>query len=167
MINKLLKDKILRMVKKDQEARKKSAWKKISMIDKKNTLEMKKIIKKHGWPGKSIIGKKASVGAWLLAQHADKDLKFQKKCLELIKETIQHGEIEKKCLAYLIDRINVNEGKPQVFGTQFFIDKNNKFVPRSIRDKKNLAKRRKEFGLPPFQEYKKFLLKRHRIFNKK
>lgn len=42
---------------------------------------MKKIVKKHGWPGISLVGKKASVGAWLLAQHADRDLRFQKNVL--------------------------------------------------------------------------------------
>lgn len=63
-----------------------------------------------------------------------------------------------------MDRVNINEGKPQIFGTQFFVNKNNKFIPKPIQYKKNLAKRRKDFGLPPFHEYKKFLLKRHKIY---
>jgi hypothetical protein len=168
MVNKLLKNKILIMVKKDQGVRiNRKLWKNVEKIDKRNTLEMKKIIKKYGWPGISLVGKKASMGAWLLIQHADRNLIFQKKCLELVRRAVRQNEIEKKYLAYLIDRINVNEDKPQVFGTQFYTNKNGEFTTRPIKDKKNLTKRRKKFGLPPFQKYKNFLLQRHQIYNKK
>ena len=56
--------------------------------------------------------------------------------------------------AYLKDRINVNRGRLQIYGTQFYL-KNNKLVPRAIRDKKNLNKRRKKYGLETFAIYQK------------
>lgn len=48
-------------------------------IDKKNTLKIKKIIERYDWPTINLVGKKASKNAWLLVQHADHDVKFQKK----------------------------------------------------------------------------------------
>jgi hypothetical protein len=46
----------------------------------------------------------------------------------------------------------VNEGKKQLFGTQFYKNKKCIFRPRPIRDMKNLDKRRKKYGLPPFSD---------------
>mgnify|MGYP001595563003 CR=1 FL=1 len=51
--------------------------------DKKNTTELKKIIKKYGWPTIPLVGKRASFCAWLLVQHADHHRQFQKIELKL------------------------------------------------------------------------------------
>ena len=66
-------------------------------------------------------------------------------------------DISKTNIAYLKDRVLVNNGKKQLFGTQFYTNKKGIFGPRPIKDIKNLNKRRKEYGLPPFSEYKKLI----------
>ncbi|TSC96384.1 MAG: Uncharacterized protein Athens101426_389 [Parcubacteria group bacterium Athens1014_26] len=64
------------------------------------------------------------------------------------------NDIAKENIAYLKDRILINEGKKQLFGTQFITNKqNNKLTPRPIKDIKNLEKRRKEYNLPLFLDY--------------
>ena len=50
-------------------------------IDKQHTEKLKEIINKIGYPTISKVGKSWSLYAWLLSQHADHDLEFQKKCL--------------------------------------------------------------------------------------
>jgi len=55
-----------------------------------------------------LVGKKASQGAWLIAQHADHDLKFQKKCLKLLAEKLKIKKVEPRNFAYLTDRVLVN-----------------------------------------------------------
>ena len=67
------------MAKKDQEMRSghKKGVRLNGNIDKQNNAELKRIIREYGWPTISLVGKKASSNAWLLAQHADKDQKFQ------------------------------------------------------------------------------------------
>ncbi|KKR55674.1 MAG: hypothetical protein UT92_C0001G0017 [Candidatus Curtissbacteria bacterium GW2011_GWA1_40_24] len=128
-------------------------------IDRKNTLKIKEIIKKFGWPTINLVGKKASRNAWLLVQHTNHDVKFQRKCLKLIENIykINPNLINKTNIAYLKDRVLINKGNQQLFGTQFYTNKEGIFGPRPIKDIKNLDKRRKEYHLPPFSEYKKLI----------
>jgi hypothetical protein len=100
-MNKKLEKIINKMVEIDQKMRKKAMKTGIlnKKIDKKNTLKMKKIIKQYGWPTISMVGEKASKNAWLLVQHADHDVEFQKKCLKLM------GSIYKKILTLSIKQI--------------------------------------------------------------
>ncbi|MHA1540762.1 MAG: hypothetical protein ACTSXL_05830 [Alphaproteobacteria bacterium] len=74
-------------------------WAEIEKEDKKNTAFLKKIIqeKKH-FPVEKFVGKKCEQNAWLLVQHADLDLEFQKECLALMKK----DDANIKSIAYLI-----------------------------------------------------------------
>jgi len=123
-------------------------------IDLRNTARLKGIIDEIGWPSISKVGKESSSFAWLLAQHADQDLEFQKKCLELMKLKPEH-EVDKANIAYLEDRIAVNDRKPQIYGTQFFKDSDGQRQPYPIFDKKNIEQRRKDMGLETFEKYQK------------
>lgn len=150
------------MVKKDQKMRKraiKNRDKWDNKIDKINTKELKKIVSKNSWPDIDLVGKNSSNGAWLLIQHADHDVKFQKKCLKLMKEKMRDKKVALQNIAYLTDRIKVNQKMPQLYGTQFYVNKDKKFVPRPIRDKNNLDKRRRKFNLESFVKYKRNLIK--------
>lgn len=155
-INKLLQTKILKMMKIDQKLIK-NQDKNFHKINKVHTNLMKKIIFQYGWPGKNLVNEDGTQGAWLLVQHSDHDLKFQKKCLSLIKDAANKGEIELSYVAYLTDRVLKNSNKSQLFGTQFYLNKNKIFTHWPIRDKKNLNKRRKIYGLPPLKEYNKIM----------
>lgn len=131
----------------------KSLSKELFAIDKKHTKRMENIIKQFGWPNKNLVGKQGSRAAWLLIQHADHDVAFQKKCLSLLKEAVNKGEAEKKNLAYLTDRVLVHENKKQIYGTQFQRNKKGIFVPFPIARLQELAKRRKAMDLEPFSVY--------------
>jgi hypothetical protein len=124
---------------------------KMAAVDKKNRVRLKEIVDKHGWPGTSLVGRDAAHAAWLVAQHADADLAFQKDCLDLMKAAPK-GEVEPTHVAYLTDRVLVAEKKKQIYGTQ--LDGN--FVPRPIEDEANVDRRRAEVGMTPLAEYLKF-----------
>lgn len=158
--NSKLRIKILEMAKLDQDARRNyredsSLLAKVLDIDKANLVQMKRITKDFGWPTASLVSKRASHMSWLLVQHADSDVKFQEYCLDLMKKSLKNNEVSKKDIAYLSDRIAVNKGKPQIYGTQFYKNKKKQLVPRPITDIKNLEKRRKEADLESFETYKK------------
>ncbi len=121
-------------------------------VDERNTARMKDIIKQHGWPGKSLVGKDGSHAAWLLVQHADADPEFQNHCLALIATAQAQGEATAVELAYLTDRVRVAQGKPQVYGTQFRTE-NGEFGPAPIEDPDNVDKRRQAIGLGTLAEY--------------
>ena len=61
-----------------------------------------------------------------------------------------------------MDRIRVNSGQQQIFGTQFYKDKNGQFGPRPIEDFENLEERRREFGLGSFSEYEQLMHEKNR-----
>lgn len=130
-----------------------------SKIDKRNQEKLKKIIKKYGWPTDKLVGPTARRTAWIVAQHADKDLPFQVECLKHLSKAVKKKEASPTDLAYLTDRVLVNLGKEQTYGTQFYENEKGKFGPRPIKDVKNLEKRRKKLGMEPFKEYKKQMLK--------
>jgi hypothetical protein len=120
----------------------------LSAIDDKNRARLKEIVKLHGWPGKSMVGKDGANAAWLLVQHADADHEFQKSCLALM-EAMPEGEVAKQGVAYLTDRVLIAEKKTQRYGTQM----DGEFNPKPLEDAGNVDKRRAEVGLPPLGEY--------------
>ena len=120
-------------------------------VDKENTLKLKEIIEKIGWPGISKVGKLGASSAWLLAQHADLDVEFQEKCLKLMEEN--RNDVDNRNIAYLTDRVRVNKGVNQLYGTQFK-GSGNDHMPHEIEDPDNLEERRRASGLETFEEYK-------------
>jgi hypothetical protein len=120
-------------------------------LDKKHTARLREIVEAIGWPTIPLVGKKASSAAWLIAQHADKDIAFQQHSLVLMRKAPLHS-IDLTELAYLEDRVLVNEGKPQLYGTQFYVH-DGTFQPRPISDREHLDQRRKSVGLKVFEDY--------------
>jgi hypothetical protein len=122
-----------------------------STVDEVNTARLKEIIEQRGWPTISLVGKKGASAAWLLAQHADKDPAFQEKCLELMKQ-LPESEVVQWNIALFEDRVRMNTGRPQLYGTQFRMSEGN-FGPGPIEDEEHLEERRMAMGLESFEEY--------------
>ncbi len=153
-----LREELRLMCQKDQQMRTKAQtnpddWD--ENIDRENTAKLKEIIDEIGWPSISQVGEEGASNAWLLVQHADHDLEFQKRCLALMKVQPVH-EVSARDIAYLEDRIAVGEGRPQVYGTQFQ-RRDGRMVPLPIVDPENVDTRRQEVGLDSLAEYQKRL----------
>ncbi len=122
-------------------------------LDQRNTARLKEIVAKHAWPTRSLVGEEASSAAWLLVQHAGADeLSFMEEAASLIKAAAETGEAEPEHYAYLIDRIRMYRGEPQLFGTQTNME-DGRIVLHEIEDPESVDDRRAEHGLPPLQEY--------------
>ncbi len=162
-INGKLKKVLIEMMGKDQEMRRSNLFN--VELDKENTENLKRIIDEYGWPTISLVGEKASHGAWLITQHADFNVVFQKECLKLMRKAYKNKDVWIQDIAYLCDRVLVNSHKPQLFGTQFYINTKGQFVTRPIKNRHLLEQRRKKYKLTSFEEYQKLLtkiaLKRH------
>jgi hypothetical protein len=173
--NPKLRQELLARMAEDQEARKqwlgllgrpqqsKDAKKQIDLamaklrnVDRKNLVRMKEIVDRSGWPGKTLVGSDGAQAAWLLVQHADSDVCFQKRCLALINAAVKKGEASPEQMAYLTDRVRVAEKKKQVYGTQFH-EVGGKQEPYPVEDEAGLDRRRKEVGMPPMAEYRKLI----------
>jgi len=121
---------------------------------------LKKIIRKHGWPGHSMVGKEGSEAVFLIIQHAES--KYLKKYLPLLKEAAFAGEASKKHYAMMYDRYLTRQGKKQVYGTQFTRDfiglnedgspKFGKLVFHPIAEPETVNNRRAKMGMITVEE---------------
>ena len=62
------------------------------------------------------------------------------------------GTVPRSHIAYLTDRVAVNEGRPQRYGTQFTLV-DGKMVPQPIENLDELDERRADMGLQSMAEY--------------
>lgn len=114
--------------------------------DSINLILIKNIIEKHGWLGKTKIGKKANTTYWVVIQHSDTTT--MKEYFPIMKTAVENGEASRIHLAYLEDRILMFQNKKQIYGTQFQVDKKNgKQTMYQVENKEKLNERRKSVGL--------------------
>ncbi|GAA2450702.1 DUF6624 domain-containing protein [Streptomyces macrosporus] len=113
------------------------------------------IMDEFGWPSVAAVGEEAATGAWIVAQHADRDLGVQRRALALLERAVERGEDSAYRLAFLRDRVLVNEGRPQVYGTQIADVRDGAPVPWPCvdPDPARVDERRAEVGIAPFAEY--------------
>lgn len=162
-----LKTEILSMALEDQTARFEIAdfknvseeeIKHISEIAARHNLRLKEIISVYGWPGTQLVGLEGENSFWLLVQHQDHDLEFQKQCLALLKEAVEKQDAQLRHYAYLLDRVRKNENLPQVYGTQWDF-KEGQISLYPVESPENLNQLRLEAGLNSIEEYQEQIQK--------
>ena len=124
----------------------------MAKIDTDNRRWLKKIVDKHGWPGRSLVGRDGAQSAFLLVQHANHDLEFQERCLRLM-QMADKGEVAGRDIALLTDRVRLAKGKKQLYGTQVEQREGKWQVRGEVKAPKELNQRRREMGLPPIEKY--------------
>ena len=124
-------------------------------VDAKHTSRMRAIVAKHGWPGRSLVGDDGAHAAWLLVQHADSA--FMAQCLPLMKRAVAAGQAFAKDYVYLLDRVRMQQGKPQIYGTQFTSAADGKLVLHPIEDAEHVDERRRAVGLPSMAEQERVI----------
>ena len=91
-------------------------WKIVERQDSLNLLRVEEIIAKYGYPGKSLVGEPTNKSAYYVIQHSDKIEKY----FPLIKEAGEQNEIPNRLVAMMHDRLLVDQGKEQIYGTQLY-----------------------------------------------
>jgi len=123
-------------------------------IDQADTARVKELIDEYGWLTISRFGPDADANAWLLVQHADLDVAFQKRVLELLEPLVAKGETSPSNFAYLYDRVALAEDRPQRYGTQGRCVGPGKWEPVEIEDAGKVDARRASVGLGTLEKYK-------------
>jgi len=100
------------------------------------------------------VGQKAAGAAWLIAQHGGTEMLHE--TLPLMKEAVDKGELEGGLYATSVDRVRIQDGQKQLYGSQFDT-KGDKCEPLPIEDAEHVEERRKAIGLGPLDEYAKQL----------
>lgn len=129
----------------------------MNATDKENLRQVQAIIAQHGWPGKTMVGEKASRAAWIVIQHVPEDEKgIMEKYLPMMREAAAKGELSKSNLALTEDRVRMYNSQPQIYGSQLRSNpETNQPEFYQIEDEANVDKRRAEVGLEPLKEYAK------------
>lgn len=147
---------LAQMIEEDQAIRKEPRISNRKMLElaQADRTELLRIFDKYGWPKISQFGKEAAHNYWLLVQHQDAEV--QRKLLPAMEEAAKNHEASMRDYAYLYDRVQDGEGKPQHWGSQAkCID--GKAVLTPVDDPSGLGQRRRELGLQPIDEYLKVL----------
>ena len=121
-------------------------------VHEENNSRIKEIISDYGWPLESVVGEDGAEAAWLIVQHAVLEPEFQKECVNLIKKAVEKGQANSWHLAYLQDRVLVQENKPQIFGTQHVANEG-KMEPLPIEDIQQADSKRAELGLWSLEDH--------------
>ena len=119
---------------------------------KENERRLLELLDKNGWPTASLVTEYAAAGAALVINHSTHEIR--KKYFPMLEEAFKKGEAQPLRYAKMRDRLLVEEGKKQLFGTQLKFEENTR-VPQPIEDPQNVDKRRAEIGLDPLHVYLK------------
>jgi hypothetical protein len=89
----------------------------IAQTEEANGRWMTAVLDRFGWPGWAAVGTDGARAAWMVAQHGSTELRSR--ALPLLAAAVIVADADPVCLAYLIDRVLVTDGRPQLFGTQY------------------------------------------------
>tara|TARA_R110002124_G_scaffold272077_2_gene441075 strand:+ start:879 stop:1550 length:672 start_codon:yes stop_codon:yes gene_type:complete len=162
-------DSLKKLFKVDDVALKEILRKNIIKNDSINILKIEKIIEKYGYPGKSLVGEKESDVAWAVIQHSTLDK--QKKYLNLLKITADKNEIPFTTYALTLDRILMEENKPQKYGSQGKVvvlskTKEKELIIWPIENPKYVNKLRRKVGFDEsIKKYAKHLGIKYKVYS--
>lgn len=123
----------------------------VTMIDARATRLMRDLLDQWDWIDRDRFGAKVSDYAWLLVQHADHHPEFQKLALSRMAPYLSGGGIKKANYAFLFDRVAVNAGRMQRFGTQPVWDctPDGQLKLQPVEDSERLDERRASLDMKP------------------
>jgi len=135
----------------EEKARVKSEWER---IDANNLKRLRGIFAAHGYPDEQRFGKRASHDFWLLIQHCDEAPEFQRKVLAAIEPLMSNDNADPTDYAFLYDRVQVNTGRLQRYGTQVAKREDGPgYHPKPLEEPELVNERRARMGLDPLEEY--------------
>ncbi|MCH2489582.1 MAG: DoxX family protein [Flavobacteriales bacterium] len=129
-------------------------WKLQQVIDSANMAFVERLFVTEGYPGKSVVGEPTNKVAWNVLQHNPDKIETY---LPLIKKAGEAGELPFSLVAMMEDRYLMNQGKPQVYGTQGRTDESGSYI-WPIKDPETVNDRRLAIGYTQtVEEYAKDL----------
>jgi hypothetical protein len=158
----VLHDELIAMTKRDESARtsllaatEQNRDKMIKIatdVDKENLSRLKPIVAHNGFPTENQVGHDGIQAAMLLVQHADIDPEFQKQVLKVLRRRVGK-DIPPDTYAMLDDRINIREGKPQHYGSQFHLNNGDLTLSQPSDSLDSISINRSRVGLMPLNDY--------------
>jgi len=125
-------------------------------VDSLNQTMVFDILDNDGWP--SNLSDKANRAIWIVIDHSD--LTSRSKYVSFVRAKADEGILDKSDYAMLNDRVLMEEGKPQVYGTQIKMaatfdgeDMAMQLYLWPVENPDALDSLRRSVGLSPIEEY--------------
>jgi hypothetical protein len=121
-------------------------------VNNENASRLEEIFNTVGIPTVEKVGIEAYKACWFIVQHSIDHPKFMKRYQAALKVIANQNKTYQVDLAYLSDRINFFEGRPQKYGTQFDWDDNYEMSPYQFDSLEKVNIRRKSLGLNTLED---------------
>ncbi len=131
-----------------------------------NQKRIKEIFDKYGFIGFDLAGKDGANNFWLIVQHSDHNPDFQKKVLDKMKIEVDKGNADPSNYGLLVDRVRINTGQKQIYGTQVTYNDSGQAYCKNLEDSLYVDIKRKSIGLEPLIDYLNAMTKMHFDINK-
>lgn len=127
----------------------------------KNTERLCGILKQYGWPSVALVGHDGVEAAFFVLRNSSA-ASVKVELVQAITAAATRGDISLPDFASYIDRLRLEAGLKQLFGTQATIS-DGLLVLYPIEAEENVEARRKQYQLPPLADYLHFLQAKYRL----
>ena len=114
---------------------------------------LKSVIDRSGYPGFDRVGEAGESDFWVMVQHSDFDPAWQEEVLTLLKIEVAATNAAPAHVALLTDRVRVNTGRPQLYGTQRHFNELQQAYIKDLEDREHVNERRAALGMETLEEY--------------
>ena len=123
-------------------------------IDEKSSKYLRELLSEVEWIDIHRFTRPISQHAWVLIQHGDDQVDLQKLALSRMEPYLETGGVLKRNYAYLWDRVAVNTGELQRYGTQpdWASCKDGKLTLMPVEDPDDVDERRSTMQMGPVQK---------------
>ncbi len=133
------------------KAARKAMWAPIEEADAENERALLAMVPPEGWFLKSRYGDRAAKAAFNIVQHSN--LELWRRFVPVLEPLVAKGEVDGQSYGLMYDRLALNEGRPQRYGSQM-VCKDGKYVVDTLEAPEAVDERRKVMGFPaPLAEY--------------
>ena len=112
---------------------------------------LRELLHAKGFPAAAAVGTDGSNAAFLLVQHAS-DATLQAEALAAMEPLLAKAEVSRADYALLFDRVQLAQGRPQRYGSQFSTREGSNVLD-PVEDPQGLDARRAAVDLPPLSAY--------------
>jgi len=121
----------------------KAMWAPVEEADAENEKALLAMVPPEGWFLKSLYGDKAARAAFHIVQHSN--LELWRRFVPVLEPLVAKGEVDGQSYGLMYDRLALNEGRPQRYGSQV-VCKAGKWGPDKLEDPDRVDERRKAMG---------------------
>lgn len=120
-------------------------WAPVGALDDRLMEQLLTMVPPEGWFLKSVYGEQAAGAAFLIVQHSG--LEHWRRFVPILEPLVAAGEVDGEEFGLMYDRLAVNEGRPQRYGTQMTCKAGKWVIDRdNLEDPENADARRAAMG---------------------